>query len=224
MNLALIYIAFTFAGGLPILLPILLVYLFVTYNIDKYLVIYYYRKPEKIGPEINETAINFLLFTYFSHLVVSMFMYSNSDVFPEYYNFNYESGYLYLSKENIVNRLTKDFCLPITAMFSASFIIYFIFELIVLCKNSGKKENKDDEMFNKRSYDQAKTDIAKESLNTFNIYANKDYRPIVELMNLMLSQKNIDFVNIKLNPEDFMQNNQMEQELAQVKPKVKSDF
>lgn len=53
MNLALIYIAFTFAGGLPILLPILLVYLFVTYNIDKYLVINYYRKPEKIGPEIN---------------------------------------------------------------------------------------------------------------------------------------------------------------------------
>lgn len=85
--------------------------------------------------------------TYLSHLVVSMLMYSNPDVFPEYYNFNYESGYLYLSEESLYNRVTKDFCLPITAMFSASFIIMFIYELILLCRETFRKEDKTDEMF-----------------------------------------------------------------------------
>lgn len=72
-----VFITFMYSGGLPILYPIASVYFFITYWVDKYLVINTYRQPPLYDATMVEEIVMSFKFAMIFHFVVTYFMYKD---------------------------------------------------------------------------------------------------------------------------------------------------
>lgn len=83
--LALLFFAMTYAGGLPLLTPLLALTFVIYYRGDKALLCKHYEKPPKIGDAIMTFVLDVLPWAAIVRLCASCWMYSNEFVFPESY-------------------------------------------------------------------------------------------------------------------------------------------
>jgi hypothetical protein len=81
--LALIFYVMTFAGGLPILIPLLAIVLLIYFNLHKRLLCRFYRRPAKIDDAIIRTVINFLPYAALIRLSFSCWILSNNSILPD---------------------------------------------------------------------------------------------------------------------------------------------
>jgi len=79
-----VFITMMYSGGLPVLYPIASVYFFVTYWMDKYLLINFYKEP----PHFNELMVKEIIYTFkwafACHFIVSIFMYKDPKIMEAY--------------------------------------------------------------------------------------------------------------------------------------------
>lgn len=80
------FIVMTFAGGIPLLYPIGMLCAFTTYWVDKWLFVRFYRSPPLYDGQMATTARSALKCSIFIHCVMSLYMYSNEEIFK------YEEG------------------------------------------------------------------------------------------------------------------------------------
>jgi hypothetical protein len=71
-----------FSAGLPLLLPLVSVWMFVAYWVDKYLLLRYYRTPPRYGTEVAQRMLKLLLYPLLAHLAVAIWMLGNPHLFP----------------------------------------------------------------------------------------------------------------------------------------------
>jgi len=83
--LALLFFAMTYAGGLPLLTPLMAITFVIYYRGDKALLCKHYEKPPKIGDAIMSFVQDVLPWAAVIRLCFSCWMYSNEFVFPESY-------------------------------------------------------------------------------------------------------------------------------------------
>jgi hypothetical protein len=96
-TLSFIFICFMYAGGLPILLPILSGYLFIQYYADKYMcklaiiisiVLRHYKKPLKYNVHMHNRMMSLLPFAFYFHVLLSLWFYGT----PSIYDSNYDGN------------------------------------------------------------------------------------------------------------------------------------
>jgi NhaP-type Na+/H+ or K+/H+ antiporter len=76
-----IFIVMTFSAGMPFLYPIGMFCIFAGYWIDKYLFLRLYAKPPLYDEGMANRARNLLKFSLVIHVLISIYTYSNDDVF-----------------------------------------------------------------------------------------------------------------------------------------------
>lgn len=80
-NLADFYICFIFCSGMPILPLIAIFNFYTTYWVDKFLFLNYYRSPPRYKTNIGRSATALIPYAIVLHLVVSIWMLGNKDIF-----------------------------------------------------------------------------------------------------------------------------------------------
>lgn len=70
---------------MPILYPIAACFLFVNYWVDKFLIIYYHRKPVSYDSYITKKSGNWYKFILVMHVIAGTLMYANSSIVPSRY-------------------------------------------------------------------------------------------------------------------------------------------
>jgi hypothetical protein len=72
-----------FSAGLPILYPFACIAFFVLYWVYKFLLLKYYEKTTRFNEQLPLYSITWIKFSILLHGVVGLFMYTNSDLFPQ---------------------------------------------------------------------------------------------------------------------------------------------
>jgi hypothetical protein len=79
MNL--IFVGLTFGVGMPILFPVTLGCLIEYYLIERILTVFYYRKPDMIDDEVNNTALDMMPWGIVLYVANGYWMFSNKQIF-----------------------------------------------------------------------------------------------------------------------------------------------
>jgi hypothetical protein len=70
-----------YSSGMPLLYLISMLQYLMTYWIDKFLFLRFYRTPPRYGIEMSETVRRIMLAAIFIHFALAFYMYSNSSIF-----------------------------------------------------------------------------------------------------------------------------------------------
>lgn len=76
------FVPFAFAGPMPLLLPISAIALTVRYFYSKYYFLRFCRAPRAFDESLNQMVMNLLPLALFLHLMVSIYAYGATDIFP----------------------------------------------------------------------------------------------------------------------------------------------
>jgi hypothetical protein len=79
-----LYVTFLYSSGIPSLYIVALFYFFVTYWVDKFLVLTYYSKPAFLDESLALSIQSWFKFAIVLHLIGGILMYSNSNILPAY--------------------------------------------------------------------------------------------------------------------------------------------
>ncbi len=72
-----------YSSGLPLLYLITFLFLSVQYFLDKYYMLKVYRRPPSLDDRMDRVARKSLYFLIFIHIIFSIFIYGNSDIFED---------------------------------------------------------------------------------------------------------------------------------------------
>jgi hypothetical protein len=72
-----------YSAGLPLLYFITFIYLTVLYFLDKYYMLKVYRRPPSLDARMDRVARKSLWVLIFLHIIFSIFIYGNADIFEE---------------------------------------------------------------------------------------------------------------------------------------------
>ena len=78
------YVTFLYGSGIPSLYLVAFAYFFVTYWVDKYLVLTYYSKPAYLDQSLSLSILSWFKFAVILHLIGGILMYANSNILPTY--------------------------------------------------------------------------------------------------------------------------------------------
>lgn len=120
------FVTIIFGSGMPILYVYFLVYLFLSYIIDKGLTVCYYRTPPVFDLEINNTFLNYGTLGIIIHFLISIWLYGN----PKYFADEFPKGSVNGFANQIKSRLTVK-----ASLFVAAFGILLLF--VRICKGCG---------------------------------------------------------------------------------------
>jgi hypothetical protein len=74
---ALSFMGLTFSTGMPILYPILFLFMLFTFFTKKFMILYYYKREKRVKSEIAKASIIILYFGVIVHLIVGIFTMTN---------------------------------------------------------------------------------------------------------------------------------------------------
>ena len=119
----------TFSSGLPILVPMAMASFFVSYWVDKYLILRYYKRPPQIKSTTIVQAFSTLPLVVLMHLFISMLTFGDSTVFVSTKMYNYDTTVpeetLFLGHETLlllVNSVDRQHILPTLIFFSITLV------------------------------------------------------------------------------------------------------
>ena len=72
-----LFVAMMYGAGIPVLYPIAVLYFFVTYWTNKFLIFNCYRKPEMLDESLPERTVKLFKYALALHMFLSMLMFSN---------------------------------------------------------------------------------------------------------------------------------------------------
>ena len=72
-----------YCSGLPLLYIITFLFLIIQYWIDKYFMLRLYKKHPSVDDKMDKTAGLALYYLIYVHIIFSIFIYGNSDIFEE---------------------------------------------------------------------------------------------------------------------------------------------
>jgi len=81
--LTIVCVTMMYGSGIPILYLITAVFFFVTFWVDKFLILYCYRKPELLDHYLALRTLKWFKYALMLHVICAVLMYSNSDILPE---------------------------------------------------------------------------------------------------------------------------------------------
>ena len=79
-----LFVTFLYGSGIPSLYIVALANFFVTYWVDKYLVLTYYSKPAFLDESLALRILSLFKFAIILHLIGGILMYANSNILPSY--------------------------------------------------------------------------------------------------------------------------------------------
>ena len=71
-----VFVTMIYSGGMPLLYPISAAYFFVTYWVDKYLLLTYYQKPPNFSHTMAKEIIYWFKWALFMHFISTSYMYA----------------------------------------------------------------------------------------------------------------------------------------------------
>ena len=74
---AITFMSLTYSTGMPILYPILFLFLIFTYFTKKYMILYHYKRQKRVKDEIAKTSIVIIYFALIVHIIVGIFTMTN---------------------------------------------------------------------------------------------------------------------------------------------------
>ena len=80
--LAFIFVCFMYSGGVPLLLPVLVVYLTLQYWVDKWLFMRYYKIPPKFNLSIHNRSMQIVPYALILHVLMSLWFYTTPELYP----------------------------------------------------------------------------------------------------------------------------------------------
>ena len=108
------FCCFTFSTGLPLLYIISMVNFYIYYFIEKYLFIHLYRIPPHFGNNVGKRATAMLPYAFVLHLVMSIWMLSNKEIFKnEHKNENSNTSNVNSDSSDLEYRATGEATLPL---------------------------------------------------------------------------------------------------------------
>jgi len=76
--IAITWVVFMYAPGLPILFPLTALNFFIIYWIDKFLLLRFFKKPKNYDEESILFSVDQMKYAFLFHLVIGAFVYSNT--------------------------------------------------------------------------------------------------------------------------------------------------
>jgi len=95
-----IWITFLYSGGIPILYPVVCLFFFVTYWVDKFLLFKFYRKPPSFDSYLANQALGWWKYAVLLHLIGSCFMFVNSNILPPNTDKSYKVAFIEAMNSN----------------------------------------------------------------------------------------------------------------------------
>lgn len=77
---AIIFMSLTYSTGMPILYPILFLYLMLTFLTKKFMILFYYKRQKKVKDEIAKASIIIIYFGLILHIIVGIFTMTNKNL------------------------------------------------------------------------------------------------------------------------------------------------
>lgn len=84
MIVTIVYMVMIYSAGMPILYPLAALTFFLTYWLDKYLLLRFYRKPPVFDSYLTLKMIGMFKGAFVCHVIVSFFMFTNINIFSSY--------------------------------------------------------------------------------------------------------------------------------------------
>ena len=76
--IAITWVVFMYAPGLPILFPLTALNFFIIYWIDKFLLLRFFKKPKNYDEQSILFSVDLMRYAFLFHLVIGAFVYSNT--------------------------------------------------------------------------------------------------------------------------------------------------
>jgi len=122
-----IWVTMTYSSGLPILYFVAVIYFFVTYWVDKFLIFHYYRLPPNYSVALSNASITLMKFSIIVHYIFGYFMFSYAPILPSSL---FDSKLLKEVDTNTqyfnVNRLSQTHTFIYLCAFAAILIFYLL--------------------------------------------------------------------------------------------------
>jgi hypothetical protein len=78
--IAIVWVVFMYAPGLPILFPLTALNFFIIYWIDKYLLLRFFKKPKNYDEESILFTVDQMKYSFVFHMVLGAFVYSKNTI------------------------------------------------------------------------------------------------------------------------------------------------
>ena len=144
------FVCYMYSTGLPVLLPLAFLNCFITYWVDKYLFVSYYRSPRDVTSDIPKLAISAIKLGIFVHIIIALVTLCNRDVFetavvgrPD----EVTNG----SDESLLALTVQEHTIPLLILFSGCciyvvcqhFVLEFLVQIVEAMIGSEKSEEED---------------------------------------------------------------------------------
>ena len=134
-NLSFIFVCMIYCGPIPLLIPILAIYFIVWFWTDKFILIYFSKKPPSYNISMHVLTMTIMPFAMFLHLCFSIWAYGAPDVFPQdvysVTDSNTGNTHYFYWNNGFVDRITSSLGLPFFILLILAIILY-VTESIVL--------------------------------------------------------------------------------------------
>ena len=169
--LAFTFVCFMYSGGVPLLLPVLVIYLILQYWVDKWLFMRYYKIPPKFNLSIHNRAMQIMPYALYLHILMSLWFYTTPELYPVVIVGTSNS----YSQVKVYDRIFSDNGF-VYLLILIIVVVYFLFQETILtlvcrrCCNRKIDLDLPDEGFSK-----AKEKIDITGIATYDIYENPKY-------------------------------------------------
>ena len=85
---AVTFMCLTYSTGMPILYPILFLFLVLTFLTKKFMILYFYKRQKRVKDEIAKASIVIIYFGLIVHIIVGIFTMTNRNLQANFSNIN----------------------------------------------------------------------------------------------------------------------------------------
>ncbi|CAI2374106.1 unnamed protein product [Moneuplotes crassus] len=206
MSLALIFLAHLYFGAIPLLCPIMSIYFFVQFWLDKLYITKFARKPPHYQKNLHNTMISIIPYSTFLHCAFSLWAYGNPEIWPSKVEARVENGITryYPEDRSFSERIFNENSMPHFILLCTLVTIYILelFSENCILKLFRKCLFKKDKLgpnsainMEQKTFTKMRTRMAKFSQTSYDPELNDAYAKI------LLAMKDVAIIKKDIDPE-----------------------
>ncbi|CAI2377567.1 unnamed protein product [Moneuplotes crassus] len=208
MSLAIIFLANLYYGSIPLLCPIMSIYFFIQFWLDKLYITKFARKPPHYQRNLHNMMIKIIPYSTFLHCAFSLWAYGNPEIWPENVEARVVDGITryYPEERTFSERLFNHNSLPHFILLCVLIIIYlieitlgsFFMNKVNKClKRKKQLESNSNVNIEQKTFTKNRSKMSKFSQISYNPELNTNYAKV------LLAMQDVAVVKKDIDPEDL---------------------
>lgn len=189
--LAVIFTSFMYSAGIPFLNILCGVALFITYWVNKLLLLRYYRTPPVYSHNINDKMLKFMPFVIIFHCAFAIYAYGSSEIFPTGYTKKASSNYVIPHHTTFLGRIGKKHGIVYMIVIGLSFLTFVALKRLNAFNVKKFRRGKiyDESHVLTASFTKLKAECKFSGITSYNIYENPEYSFLICALDSVAHQK-----------------------------------